>query len=333
MNLFAGNPAEAARRRFRERLLRWYRRHRRGLPWRSTRNPYRIWLSEIMLQQTRVAAVLAHYREFLRRFPSVKKLAAARQASVLAAWSGLGYYARARSLHAAAKHIVRRRRGRFPRRAEEWRALPGIGRYTAAAISSIAFGRPDAVVDGNVARVLGRLSGAPASQRALWGQAQSLLSRQSPGDFNQAMMELGATVCLPGAPRCDRCPVFDFCQTRGAMPRPATLPRSKKKQVAFSLAARKDAVLLTRRAPGASLMPGMWELPPAPPRNGAPAREPAVLFRLRHSITDTDYRVTVLRGAVPGRRVQGRWVRLSRLPRLPLTGLARKILRRSHLLV
>ncbi|HEV2020934.1 MAG TPA: hypothetical protein VGQ94_00235, partial [Terriglobales bacterium] len=170
MSLFAGT-AEAARRRFRVSLLGWYRCHRRGLPWRNTRDPYRIWVSEIMLQQTRVAAVLAHYRDFLRRFPNVKKLAAARESSVLAAWSGLGYYARARSLHAAAKEIVRERRGHFPRSAEELGALPGIGRYTAAAISSIAFGRPEAVVDGNVARVLRRLSGAPASERELWSQA------------------------------------------------------------------------------------------------------------------------------------------------------------------
>ncbi len=329
MSLFTRNPALAARRRFRARLLRWYRRHGRGLPWRNTRDPYRIWVSEIMLQQTRVAAVLAHYRDFLRRFPSVRSLAAARESSVLAAWSGLGYYARARSLHAAAKQIVRRRR--FPRSAEDLRALPGIGRYTAAAISSIAFGRPEAVVDGNVARVLRRLSGVAASERELWRRAELLLSRRSPGDFNQAMMELGATVCLPAAPRCDRCPVFTWCRTRGAtLDRPA-LPRAKRKQVAFSLAARTDAVRLTRRAAGASLMPRMWELPQPSSRNGS-ASKSAVLFRLRHSITDTDYRVTVLRGAVRARPATGSWVRLARLPRLPLTGLARKILRRSNLL-
>ena len=333
MNLFTGNPAEAARRRFRMQLLRWYGRHRRGLPWRNTRDPYRIWVSEIMLQQTRVAAVLAHYRSFLLRFPSVKALAAARQPAVLAAWSGLGYYARARALHAAAKEIVRQRGGRFPRSVDELRALPGIGRYTAAAIASIAFGRPEAVVDGNVARVLRRLSGARASQRELWSQAELLLSRPRPGDFNQAMMELGATVCLPGTPRCDRCPVFRWCQTRGATPGEATAPRSKKKQVFFSLAARKNAVLLMQRAAGASLMPRMWELPPAVPSNGSSRRRPPVLLRLRHSITDTDYRVTVLRGAPRARQTGGRWVRLSRLPRLPLTGLARKILRRSNLLV
>jgi A/G-specific adenine glycosylase len=189
------------------------------------------------------------------------------------------------------------------------------------------------VVDGNVARVLRRLSGARASERELWQQADRLLSSERPGDFNQAMMELGATVCLPATPRCDRCPVFAWCRTRGATPAEPAPPRSKKKQVTFSLAARKDAVLLTQRAPGASLMPRMWELPPAHPSNGGSRRRPAVLLRLRHSITDTDYRVTVLRGEARAAQASGRWVRLSRLPRLPLTGLARKILRRSNLLV
>ncbi|MGH9492909.1 MAG: A/G-specific adenine glycosylase, partial [Terriglobales bacterium] len=199
--------------------------------------------------------------------------------------------------------------------------------------SSIAFGRPEAVVDGNVARVLRRLSGARASERELWSQAEVLLSRQRPGDFNQAMMELGATVCLPGTPRCDRCPVFAWCRTRGATPGEAARLRSKRKQVFFSLAARGDAVLLTQRAPGDSLMPRMWELPQASSRNGASRKQRTVLFRLRHSITDTDYRVTVLRGAARAHAAAGRWVRLARLPRLPLTGLARKILRRSNLLV
>ncbi len=145
--------------KFRRRLLAWYDRHRRDLPWRANRDPYRVWLSEIMLQQTRVAAVIEHYQEFLRRFPTIEKLAAAREASVLAAWSGLGYYRRARMLHAAAKVVVREYGGKFPTTAEVWRALPGIGRYTAAAIASIAFDEPVAVVDGNVERVLQRVSG------------------------------------------------------------------------------------------------------------------------------------------------------------------------------
>src|SRR5882724_4039696 len=155
-----------------------------------------------MLQQTRVAAVLEHYHEFLRRFPTVQKLAAARQASVMAAWSGLGYYRRARMLHAAAKVIARERGGKFPQTAAEWRNLPGIGRYTSAAIASIAFGVAVAVVDGNVERVLARLQGKQLAGEAVWQAAGELLDRKRPGDFNQAMMELGATMCTPRSPSC-----------------------------------------------------------------------------------------------------------------------------------
>src|SRR2546423_5316341 len=160
---------------FRTQLLSWYGAHARALPWRDSRDPYRVWLSEIMLQQTRVAAVIAHYHEFLRRFPTVQKLAAAREASVLAAWSGLGYYRRARMLHAAAKVIVREYGGKFPTTAAELRTLPGIGRYTSAAIASIAFGEPIAVVDGNVERVVQRFSGKRAAQEKLWQTAEELL--------------------------------------------------------------------------------------------------------------------------------------------------------------
>src|SRR5580692_6025315 len=161
--------------KFRQQLLAWYESHRRELPWRANRDPYRVWLSEIMLQQTRVAAVIEHYQEFLRRFPTIKKLAAARGASVLAAWSGLGYYRRARMLHAAAKVVVREYGGKFPTTAETWRALPGIGRYTAAAIASISFDQPVAVVDGNVERVLQRLLGRQIDAEDFWLSAERLL--------------------------------------------------------------------------------------------------------------------------------------------------------------
>src|SRR5215813_6617387 len=160
---------------FRSRLLAWYGENARDLPWRKDRDPYRVWVSEIMLQQTRVAAVIEHYREFLRRFPTVKKLAAAREPSVLAAWSGLGYYRRARMLHAAAKVVARELGGKFPETAEGWREFPGIGRYTAAAIASIAFGEPVAVVDGNVERVLQRISGEQITGEQLWESAENFL--------------------------------------------------------------------------------------------------------------------------------------------------------------
>src|ERR1700722_17284953 len=167
--------AEGREQVLRQRLLQWYLAQARDLPWRESRDPYRVWLSEIMLQQTRVAAVIAHYHEFLRRFPTVKKLAGAREASVLAAWSGLGYYRRARMMHAAARVIVREHGGKFPDTEEGLRALPGIGRYTAAAIASIAFDEPVAVVDGNVERVLQRVAGKRLAGEELWIEANSLL--------------------------------------------------------------------------------------------------------------------------------------------------------------
>ena len=248
-----------------QQLLAWYDAHARDLPWRETRDPYRVWLSEIMLQQTRVAAVIEHYHEFLRRFPSVEKLASAREASVLAAWSGLGYYRRARMLRAAAKVVVREHGGRFPQTAGELRVLPGIGRYTAAAIASIAFGEPVAVVDGNVERVLQRISGTRLAGEPLWAAAGDLLDHRRPGDFNQAMMELGATVCIPRAPGCLTCPVVKLCATRGEMDGSAKSARQNKREIDYALISRgvtSDAeVFLVQRARDASLMAGMWELP------------------------------------------------------------------------
>jgi A/G-specific adenine glycosylase len=264
-NKLHGLPS-SQRSRFQRRLLAWYAQSRRDLPWRESRDPYRVWLSEIMLQQTRVAAVIGHYGEFLRRFPTVQKLAAAREASVLAAWSGLGYYRRARMLHAAAKVVVRELGGKFPATAEEWRALPGIGRYTAAAIASIAFDEPVAVVDGNVERVLQRVSGRRLAGEELWKAAENLLDRKRPGDFNQAMMELGATVCMPRVPGCLMCPVIKLCSTRGELPAAAKPARQKKREVHYALDSRNGdghgtEVFLVQRARDASLMAGMWELP------------------------------------------------------------------------
>ena len=180
----ASTPSGEDRPVFRHTLLRWYEAHRRDLPWRKTRDPYRVWLSEIMLQQTRVAAVLEHYRIFLERFPGIKALAAASESDVLAAWSGLGYYRRARMLRQCAQLIVERHAGSFPRNSADLLALPGIGRYTAAAIASIAFNEPVAVVDGNVERVLQRLIGRALTARQIWEYAQEFLARSRPGDFN-----------------------------------------------------------------------------------------------------------------------------------------------------
>jgi A/G-specific adenine glycosylase len=332
---------DPARRRFRARLLRWYGLHQRTLPWRQTRDPYRIWVSEIMLQQTRVGAVLVHYREFLRRFPNVGALASARLDQVLAAWSGLGYYRRARALHQAARQIVREHDGRLPRSSGELRGLPGIGRYTAAAVASIAFGEPCAVLDGNVERVLRRvLACRDARPAQLLAIAQELLSRRRPGAFNQAMMELGATVCVPGEPRCSECPVRDLCGTQGAH---ASLPTACRRyeEVAYALNERGGCVYLARRNKSESLMPGMWELPalatvpligpPEPALSGVEGADVGkVEFVLRHAITTTDYRVSVIRLLQENISLSGgRWVRASAAAALPLTGLTRKILRRA----
>jgi A/G-specific adenine glycosylase len=315
----------------RKNLLSWYDLHRRPLPWRESCEPYRVWISEIMLQQTRVAAVIEHYQKFLRRFPTLQKLAAARQSTVLAAWSGLGYYRRARMMHAAAKIIVRSHGGQFPQTAEAWQELPGIGRYTAAAVASIAFGEPIAVVDGNVERVLQRLSGKRLAGENLWQTAQALLDRERPGDFNQAMMELGATICAPRQPQCLTCPVVDFCAARGEMEATAKAAPQKKREIHCSFTCRDSSdgqreVLLVQRGRDASLMPGMWELP----RAKADSRG-ALLFTVRHSITVTDYRVHVWSGS-EDLAAGGKWIPAKRIARLPLTGLARKVLVKAGLL-
>jgi A/G-specific adenine glycosylase len=307
-------------------LLAWYDQNRRDLPWRKTRDPYHIWISEIMLQQTRVAAVLPRYEKFLRRFPTVRKLASARVTSVLAEWSGLGYYRRARNLHAAAREIVRERAGVLPQTADTWRKLPGIGRYTSAAIASIAFGEPVAVLDGNVDRVLRRLLGSN-SERESWNAAQQILDRKRPGDFNQAIMELGATICVPGEPFCSQCPIATFCRTRGrGRPRSIT-PKQRKVSSSFALATRGDSVFLVQRHANKSLMAGMWELPTV----DSPVRSSKVLFTVRHSITGTDYFVSVMAQSDPP-MARGTWVKYARANKLPLTGLATKILRKANII-
>ena len=236
---------------FRRRLLAWFRRHKRNLPWRRTRDPYRIWLSEVMLQQTRVAAVLPYYRRFLRRFPNVRALARARADEVLKHWAGLGYYSRARNLHRAAREIVVRHGGSFPRQLRAALSLPGVGRYTARAVLSIAYGAPYAVLDGNVARVLARLDAIrgdlrdPQRWRQVGEMAQQLVAPAAPGNWNQAVMELGATLCTPRAPRCAACPISRWCRAyRLGTPEAFPGRRRKRAPVKVKIAA---AVLLDSR--------------------------------------------------------------------------------------
>jgi A/G-specific adenine glycosylase len=312
--------------RLRRALLRWYDLNKRDLPWRNTRDPYRIWVSEIMLQQTRVAAVVPRYERFLARFPSVQALSSAKPASVLAEWSGLGYYHRARSLRAAARLIAREHRGVFPETAKSLSELPGIGRYTAAAIASIAYGEAVAAVDGNVERILRRLLRDQLAREESWSAAQRLLDHARPGDFNQAMMELGATVCLPHQPACDRCPIRNFCCTKGRGPASRQKKPQRKASICYGLSTRKRSVLLVRRSPNTNLMPGMWELPQVRNR-----KSPATLFTLRHSITVTDYLVTVIAQPAPSLR-GARWISIGKAAQLPLTGLAKKILRKANII-
>jgi A/G-specific adenine glycosylase len=335
---------------FRRRLMGWYRSHARELPWRGVSDPYRTWLSEVMLQQTRVAAVIEHYENFLRKFPTMLALALAPESEVLATWSGLGYYRRARMLHKTAQFLTLERGGVLPGTAAELRTLPGIGEYTSAAIASIAFGENIAVVDGNVERVLLRLTGRPevktaASRAFVQKKATALVPRRagsvtdkSAGDHNQAMMELGATLCLPRNPLCLQCPVYSMCKTRGEH---ITPPRARQlsRPAAYLLNLRKRGtvteVLLQLRADDASLMPGMYELPPLP-LDAVQGREP--MLRLRHAITNTNYYVQIfaaqgaerdgLRRAIPAAKSDLHWMLTNRLGSLPLTGLTRKVLQR-----
>jgi A/G-specific adenine glycosylase len=352
---------------FRRKLMRWYRQHARKLPWRGVDDPYKTWLSEIMLQQTRVATVMDRYQEFLVRFPTITDLAAADEADVLALWSGLGYYRRARMLHRGAQFVEREMQGQLPRTAVELRTLPGVGEYTAAAIASIAFGESIAVLDGNVERVLLRLMGEPEEKSA---QARARLvviagmltppaqqrrhsAHSNPaGDHNQAMMELGATICLPRSPLCLQCPVMAMCRTRGEHVTPART-KMQSRTVAHLLALRKRGVvtevLLERRSDEASLMAGMLELPGLP-LDVTEGREPAL--RLRHAITTTNYYVQIFTESVvsdggtgepavehslveqiPAAKAVLDWVPTSRLVQLPLTGMTRKALRRLQVIM
>ena len=314
---------------FRAHLLAWYDANKRDLPWRVTKDAYAIWLSEIMLQQTRVAVVKEYYRSFLKRFPSVEALAKARISSVLATWSGLGYYRRARALHDAARKVVTELGGRMPRTAKELQILPGIGRYTSAAIASIAFGEPQPVVDGNVERVITRLWARNLKNGAVWDAATELLDRARPGDFNQAMMELGAMVCVPGQPLCESCPVRRWCLAKGQFGSRVAEPR-KRATLRLSLATRDGTVFLVRRPSDSSLMAGMWELPEVASDSKLHSNRHGG-FKLRHAITITDFFVEVLPGDPPP-GMAGKWVPRSRVAALPLTGLTRKIFRRAGII-
>jgi A/G-specific adenine glycosylase len=317
----------------RRRLLAWYRKHKRDLPWRRTEDPYRIWISEIMLQQTRVAAVLPYYARFLARFPDVEALAEAAEQDLLAAWAGLGYYSRARNLQKAAKKIVER--GEFPRDHSSLRELPGVGEYTAAAVASIAFGLPHAVLDGNVARVLSRLAPelgdikSDAVRKRLRANAEVLLDRKRPGEFNQALMELGATVCVPKRPLCERCPVRLYCEARkqgleNQLPVRGARPSAEQREKKLLVIEKAGKVLFWQRPAESSLLATFWELPEREQLPGAEVIDYAGAFR--HTIVNTTYFVEVCRATVRSRPSGFRWLAKSRLLDVPVSTTARKAL-------
>lgn len=315
-------------------MLDWYAGGHRDLPWRHTRDPYLIWVSEIMLQQTRAQAVIPYYHRFLERFPTVEALAAAEEDAVLTMWSGLGYYSRARNLRAAAQAIVAV--GGFPRAYADIRALPGIGDYTAAAIGSIAFDLPHAVLDGNVLRVVSRVTndaadiGSACTRQRFREIAQQWLATDQPGHFNQALMELGATVCLPRNPMCLVCPIAGECTARSAgtaAQLPVKLRKTEPVQLAGTLLIIKDRrrIMLRRRAPSGR-MAGFWELPTLDELPHAKYLG-RTFGEFRHTITHHHYTLKVIaaNAALPDDETYC-WIAPSQFAAIPLTTVARKAL-------
>jgi A/G-specific adenine glycosylase len=336
-----------------EQLLAWFDRHRRDLPWRRTRDPYRIWLSEVMLQQTRVEVVVPYYERFVARFPTLEELAAAPLEEVLALWSGLGYYRRARQLHAAAAVIAQEGRG-FPRTLEGLRALPGIGEYTAAAVASMAFGLPVAVLDGNVERVLARrlrMREDPKraeARRRLHAAAAELLDPKRPGDSNQALMELGAVVCAPRRPKCLLCPVAAGCSAAAAgdpeeYPAARVKRATERRRLTVAVVESGGKILLFRRSDDSEILAGTWELPWVEGEDGDADQAFAARYggrwrlgprvaEVRHGITFRSFAVAVHRAevAADGELRDGRevgWFDGPARAGLPLSSLVEKALK------
>jgi A/G-specific adenine glycosylase len=307
-------------RAFQRALLGWYREHGRDLPWRRTRNPYAILVSEFMLQQTQVGAVLPYYEKWLQRFPNFAALARASEAEVLHAWQGLGYYARARNLHSTAKHLLDRRRGRFPTSIEQMEQLPGLGKYTAHAVTTFAFDQPVAIVEVNTSRVLSRLFDlripidSTAGRNALWSRAAALVPKRKSAAYNSALLDLGALVCLPRKPKCRICPVKKFCRAKNPESLPIKRPRPETKQFVekHSFVIRNDKLLLEKST---DRWRGMWILPPL---NGSLKNNGAIYKAI---FPFTNHRVTlqVFRQRPPkiGNRLE-RWFPFRKLQSIPI---------------
>lgn len=337
----------------RRALLEWFRRKARPLPWRNSHESYKVWVSEVMLQQTQVATVVPYYRRFLRAFPSLKSLAKARLEKVLQTWAGMGYYRRARNLHRAAQTALIKFNGRFPANYHQARSLAGVGDYTARAVLSIAYNLPYAVIEGNVSRVLARLEaiggrpGDPAFRRAAGRALERLFSRRRPGAFNQALMELGQTVCLPRAPRCALCPLRRWCAGyRQGRPEAYPIAKARRSTELHYLAAavieRRGRIALARGLDDGLLL-DLWNFPSAfgssraeAARNlrqklaaltGGPVRLGAPLGELRHRITFRSIRVHAYHAAVSKSSDSLRWFPMARLPEAAASQLARKMAR------
>jgi A/G-specific adenine glycosylase len=346
------------RRSIRRRLLAWFAKHARELPWRHSRDVYRVWVSEIMLQQTQVKTVEPYFRRFVAAFPTIVDLAAAEEHAVLRQWEGLGYYRRARHLHAAAKQVVDDHAGQFPRDIDAVRALPGIGRYTAGAILSIAFDDRHPILEANTLRLIARLIGyrgdpkSTGGQRLLWEAAESLLPRNSAGAFNQALMELGSLVCTPKAPQCNSCPVANLCVAaqqglQDRIPPPKVRPRIEQIREASVVVRRRGRVLVRRCGPN-ERWAGLWDFPRfeigaengsrlrsqlatnVQRMTGVVIRPGSQLATLKHGVTrfritlecfDADY----VDGAGNGQRKQLKWLRPAELANYPLSTTGRKI--------
>ena len=350
-------PDAAWRRKFRERLRTWYRRNARSLPWKETRDPYRIWISEIMLQQTQVATVIDYYQRFLKRFPDVQSLAAADEQEVLRLWEGLGYYRRAKQMRQAAIVLADQYQGEFPQDVQAIHALPGVGRYTAGAIASFAWDFPAPIVEANTQRLYCRLLAYPedptrtAGQRLLWTFAEELLPRKDAGEFNQALMDLGRAVCSPRSPDCENCPIQGICPTEEAGLQ-ATIPAPKKKMqyeeiTEAAVVVRDGRKVLLRRCGEGERWAGLWDFPRFAVQGEPPQWLPklAEMVRertaveielgesaasLKHGVTR--FRITLhcywgkpIRGSIQGDDLQ--WTAIEDLEAVPLSATGRKLCR------
>ncbi|MCI0332570.1 MAG: A/G-specific adenine glycosylase [Planctomycetes bacterium] len=354
-----GHFSAAHKQSIRRKLLAWYAKHARDLPWRRSRDPYRVWISEIMLQQTQVATVRNYFSRFVRTFPNVRRLAAADEQAVLRLWEGLGYYRRARQLHAAARKIVSEHAGQFPQSVDELRELPGIGRYTAGAIASIAFDQRAPILEANTIRLLSRLIGyrddpqSSAGQRVLWQVAEDILPQRNAAQFNQALMELGSLVCTPSEPKCDACPLSSLCAASAAgiqheIPRPKSRQIYTEVREAAVVVRRNGRVLMRQCAPN-ERWAGLWDFPrfeleadgplfaaeelmnKLRAQTGIICGPPTLLKTIRHGVTRYRIMLDCYHAPYLAGRVNAsngavvRWVPVAELPALPLSTTGRRI--------